>query len=75
MLAGHASDLDRWTLSGLTAFLLHIHHHAVEEVEIIDIHEVFSLAFALEMRFCMRSGDDRQISAERLLDFLVKVIP
>jgi hypothetical protein len=75
MLAGHASDFDRWTLSGLTAFLLHIHNHTVEEVEIIDIHEVFSLAFALEMRFRMRSGDDRQVSAERLLDFLVKVIP
>jgi hypothetical protein len=75
MLAGYPGDLDRWALSGLTASLLHIHHHAIEEVEIIDIHEVFSLAFALEMRFRMWSGDDWEISTERLLDFLIKVIP
>lgn len=64
MLARGRPDLDRWTLAGLAACLLHIYHHAVEFVEVMDIREVFSFAFVLQMRFGMRGRDDWEVSTQ-----------
>lgn len=75
MLSRHPGDLDGWPLLGVTCLLLHVHHHAVVEVKIIDVGEILSFTFTLKMGFGMGRGDDGKVSTERRLDLPIKVIP
>jgi len=71
MLPRHPRDLNRRLLL-TTAF--DVNHHIVKEIQIMHRSERVMVAFAGEMLFRVRGGDDGDVAAEGGFDGLIEVV-
>lgn len=84
MFPWHSSDLNAWhpfciiSLCCLPRPALcarhNVHQHTVKEIEFMDVAESLTRLFACKVGFGVWSGDDREITAQGSLDFLVEVV-